>query len=41
MEEVLDLVEEHMPEFKDGYRDRWRGMTVEGRPDKPDVTRTG
>ncbi len=41
MEEVLDLIEEHMPEFKDGYRGRWRGMTVAGRRDKPEIRRTG
>ena len=41
MEDVLDLVEEHMPELDDGYRDRWRGMTVEGRSDKPDVPPAG
>lgn len=37
MTDVIDLIEEHMPEMKDGYRERWRGMEVRPRPTKPEI----
>lgn len=39
--EVIDLINEHMPELDDGYEARWRSMEVEARPDRPEIVRAG
>jgi hypothetical protein len=35
--DTIALIEEHMPELADGYRDRWRSMAVRARATKPEV----
>ena len=38
-DDVLSLVEKHMPALADGYPDRRRAMAVRARPTKPAVRR--
>jgi len=35
--DVLGLISEHMPDINGDYEERWRGMTVEGCPEMPEL----